>query len=198
MKKSKPLKTQAFRKLAALYQRMDKAYVQAAEAMGLSCTGCTDNCCRTHFQHHTYIEWAYLWKAISSAPAARQQQLVDRAMDVVEQSRTILAAGKRPKIMCPLNEQGLCAVYENRLMICRLHGVPNRFVLPNGSAREFPGCFKAQELSQGADRPALLDRTTFYRELAGLEQAFLGNRKTSLPRVDMTLSEMLVLGPPPV
>ena len=45
-KTTKPLKSQIFRKLAALYQGMDAAYQGTAAHLGLSCQNCEDNCCR--------------------------------------------------------------------------------------------------------------------------------------------------------
>jgi hypothetical protein len=58
-----------FRKLAALYERMGRAYETSAQSIGLSCAGCPDNCCTSFFQHHTYVEWAYLWKGLAATAA---------------------------------------------------------------------------------------------------------------------------------
>ena len=57
-----------YRKLAALYTRMADAYADAAGRIGLSCAGCADNCCHSYFQHHTYVEWAYLWQGLTRCP----------------------------------------------------------------------------------------------------------------------------------
>ena len=185
-----------WRKLAALYTRMDAAYAAAAARLGLSCAGCADNCCVSFFQHHTYVEWAYLWQGMNRLDPARRQPYLDRAALWVRDARLALAAGNRPRLMCPLNDDGLCGVYDHRLMICRLHGVPNEMVRPDGRRIAFPGCSRAQELTAAGADPAPLDRTPLYRDLAGLEQALLGARIHTLPRVDMTLAEMLVQGPP--
>jgi hypothetical protein len=100
--------------------------------------------------------------------------------------------------MCPLNEKGLCRLYEYRLMICRMHGVPNRLVKPGGEEVTFPGCFKAQELSKALEEVPVMDRTNLYRELASLEMALLGEGVKALPRVNMTLAEMIVEPPPDI
>lgn len=194
----------AFRKLAAIYTRMSDQYVAAADAMDLSCEGCTSNCCLTFFQHHTYIEWAYLWHGLNQLDESVRQTIVERAGDYVEQARLAFAKGERPHVMCPLNlgdeGQGRCGLYEHRLMICRMHGVPNFLTRPDGRKVEFPGCWKCQELSaamrEAGREPVAVDRTPLYADLAKLEMAFVGRKLRNLPRVDHTIAEMIVLGPP--
>jgi hypothetical protein len=46
------------------------------------------------------------------------------------------------------------------------------------------------------DRIPYLDRTPLYAELAALERRYLGDRRKALPKMDMTLAEMLLEGPP--
>ncbi len=194
------MKPNLFRKLAALYRDMDASYEQAAAEIGLTCQGCADNCCVSFFQHHTHVEWAYLWKGLSELDEERVHTFTARAEDWLRDARLAVAAGGRPRIMCPLNEDGLCAVYSHRLMICRMHGVPNRMVRPDGREVAFPGCDRAQklveELKEQGVEPQGVDRTGFYRRLAALEMDMAGKRKGGMVRVDMTLAEMLVAGPP--
>jgi len=190
--------TNIFQRLAGLYATMESRYEEMASRLGLSCTECTDNCCRSYFQHHTYIEWAYLWQGLDSLQPELRQEVVDRARMNVDQSRKLLAQDQKPRLMCPLNDQGLCILYPYRLMICRLHGVPNQVRMPNGQTKQFPGCHRCQALTAGLQRIPVLDRTPLYVELAQLEREFLGSKRGQLPRVDMTLSEMLVRGRPPV
>lgn len=192
------MKTALFSKLSLLYARMEDAYAQVADKIGLSCHGCPDNCCNSYFQHHTYIEWDYLWDGIRSCSAEKQEVFLNRAKEYVEQSRRCFARGLRPTVMCPLNDNGLCALYEHRPMICRMHGVPNSFVRPDGKKMSFPGCFRCQELCSVLKEMPVLDRTGFYRDLAALEMAFVSPKGKSLPRVKLTLAEMLVQGPPGV
>jgi hypothetical protein len=188
----------AYRKLAALYTRMGKAYDEAAQRVGLTCADCENNCCTSYFQHHTYSEWAYLWQGMNKLAPARRQEYLQRAEEYVARARQALADGERPRIMCPLNDDGLCGLYEHRLMICRMHGVPNELVKPNGSRVRFAGCFRAQALTRDQDNVFVLDRTPLYRDLAQLEMSFLGSGMRRLARVDLTLAEMLVSGPPPL
>ncbi len=191
-------KTTLFVKLSRLYAEMEEAYDRVADKIGLSCQGCPDNCCVSYFQHHTYIEWAYLWKGIRSRPDEKQQDFVNRGVEYVAQCRFILAQGQRPRIMCPLNENGLCRLYEYRPMICRMHGVPNSFVRPDGKKMKFPGCSRCQELCSHLEDVPVVDRTAFYLELASLEMAFVAPKIKTLPRVNLTLAEMLVRGLPEI
>ncbi len=193
-----PLKSDLFERLLRLYLEMEGAYDRVAGRIGLSCQGCSDNCCNSYFQHHTYVEWAYLWKGIDSCPEKRRLEFVNRAEEYLKQSQILLAQGQKPRIMCPLNDDGRCQVYEYRLMICRLHGVPNHFVRPDGKKISFPGCFRCQEICSDLEEVPFLDRTGFYRDLASLEMALVGPEIKALPRVNMTLAEMLVQGPPQI
>jgi len=170
------LKSTLFKKLSRLYSEMEETYNRTAGKIGLSCHGCPDNCCTSHFE--------------------KQRDFMNRAGEYVRQSRALLAQGLRPRIMCPLNDNGLCQLYEYRLMVCRMHGVPNSFVRPDGKRLSFPGCFRCQELYSHLKEVPVLDRTGFYRDLASLEMAFVGPRIKTLPRVNLTLAEMLVQGPP--
>ena len=92
-----------FEELSHLYAEMEEAYNRIAKEIGLTCEGCPDNCCTSYFQHHTYIEWAYLWKGIQSCPQEMQRIMVARAGEHVKESQISLAQGLRPRIMCPLN-----------------------------------------------------------------------------------------------
>lgn len=179
---------------------MEQAYGRCATAAGLSCEGCENNCCTSFFQHHTYLEWAYLWRGLQELPPARRDIFVKKARAYVAEARESLASGRLPSSMCPLNEEGLCALYAHRLMICRLHGTRNVFVLPDGARQEFPGCWRFSALpcaAEGNEESCpTLDRTPLYQELAALELEFLRRAGRPMPRPDLTLAEMIVLGPP--
>ena len=193
----KILPAQAFRKLASLYEDMQTQYQAHGASLGLTCDGCAQNCCTSYFQHHTRIEWAYLHHGLAELPTAARQEYERRAKAYVRDAGEALAAGERPHVMCPLNDDGRCGVYMHRLMICRLHGVPNRLRYPDGRSVDFPGCFRSQELCAAADAFPVLDRTALYTRLMELEVQFVGpGRIRSLPRVDLTLAEMIVQGTP--
>ncbi|MGE4443006.1 MAG: hypothetical protein AB7D27_16200 [Desulfomicrobium sp.] len=193
----KLLPSQAFRKLAVLYADMQSRYSGHAQALGLTCDKCPQNCCTSFFQHHTHIEWAYLLHGLSELPEPRRTLYEERSRAYVRDAAEALSRGERPSIMCPLNDDGRCGVYAHRLMICRLHGVPNRLRYPDGRTVDFPGCFRSQELCAGKESFPVLDRTALYTRLMELEVQFVGPRRIrALPRVDLTLAEMIVRGNP--
>lgn len=179
---------------------MEAAYRLCADSAGLTCDGCENNCCTSFFQHHTHIEWAYLWRGLRELPPGERKLFVRRSRAYVDDAGQSLASGRLPSAMCPLNDAGLCVLYSHRLMICRLHGTRNVFRLPDGRRQYFPGCGRFAGLpcaSEGKeDACPTLDRTAFYQELAALELEFLKRAAGPMPRVDMTLAEMIVMGPP--
>jgi len=187
---------QIFTELERIYAAMDAEYDRVASRIGLSCSVCLDNCCRSYFRHHTYVEWAYLWHGLQQMGSSRLEVFQERARNYMESLRSRLAENKPPRIMCPLNEDGWCAIYSHRMVICRLHGVPNQVRMPDGRVKNFPGCHICQDLTRTMDRIPCLDRTPLYTELAALERRFLGGKANSLPKVDMTLAQMILEGPP--
>jgi len=183
-------------KVATLYTEMEEAYDGTAQTINLTCMDCPDNCCDSYFLHHTYTEWAYLWEGLNELAAHRLEVILAKAGEYVLQSETVLARGKRPIIMCPLNEDGLCAIYSHRMMICRLHGVPSTFTRPDGHTLQFPGCFRCQEITRDKTPAAPMDRTEFFRRLVELELELLGKYRATGPKVKLTLARMIVQGPP--
>ena len=181
------------KKLAGLYADMDAAYTAAAAAAGLSCAGCAENCCYSFFQHHTLVEWLYLRQGLDALPAGRRAVYEQRAREYLAAAAEAMGRGETPRVLCPLNDDGLCGVYGHRLMICRLHGVPNVLIGGMG-VREFPGCGPCRRLAPPGGLKAM-DRTPLLRRLAGLEMELWGSRPGRPPKVDMTLAEMIVAGP---
>jgi len=180
-------------KLAVLYQEMEVDYDRTAAKIGLTCQGCSDNCCDSYFLHYTYIEWAYLWRGLRTLPPPLVETAQERARLCLDHYRQAEAAGLWPKIMCPLNQDGLCILYLYRPMLCRVHGVAARLRRPDGRTLHFPGCFRCQELLASPGSVSTeMDRTALLRRLANLENAFLGGRLAALPKMKMPLAAMLV------
>jgi hypothetical protein len=187
-----------FDQLADLYARMEQAYDQVAGALDFSCQGCPDNCCDSFFQHYTYIEWSYLWEGLMGLAPERRALIEQRARDYVQRFDQLNLAGENPLVMCPLNEEGLCSLYQYRLMICRLHGMPSWFLLPDGRRKEFRGCYRCQERIAGRAEVPTVDRTPLLQELSDLEKALLASAGRPLPRIRMTIAQMIVTAPPSV
>jgi Fe-S-cluster containining protein len=184
-----------FDRLSFLYARMDGAYRQTAQALGFGCTGCPENCCETHFSHHTYIEFLYLRSALANLPSAHRREIERRTAQGCFES----AGGNGPKAagrrsMCPLNEGGRCVLYAFRPMICRLHGIPHVLQRPDGSRLTGPGCAACERIC-AAGHGHLLDRTAHYQAVAALELDL--RRQLGLNRkIKQTVAEM-ILSPEP-
>lgn len=194
------LKPELAELLRILYEDMEEAYEVVAGELGHGCTGCPDNCCDSYFLHHTYIEWCYLWLAMDNLEAPMRERIIGRARAYEKRSQELLRDGQRPKLMCPLNEEGRCVMYAHRLMVCRTHGVPAALTRPDGKELNFPGCFRCQELvkrsSLSVEQIPRMERTKLLQRLAMLEQRLLDGKRHLVPKVKRTIASMLVEGPP--
>ncbi len=189
-------------RLEEIYNTMQSEYEQIAGQIGLTCSGCPDNCCDSYFLHYTYVEWSYLWKGLRLLDREILDRITDRAIQYQEQCGKIFARGERPQLMCPLNDDGLCALYDHRLMICRMHGIPASMTRPDGKALRFPGCFRCQDMvadeyQDEKDTP-VMDRTELLYKISQLESDLLGSKRHLFPKVKRTIAEMIADGPPHV
>ncbi|MDO5673756.1 MAG: hypothetical protein Q4G66_02385 [bacterium] len=186
--------------LEAIYTAMANGYDTVATAIGLTCDNCPDNCCDSYFLHYTYSEWAYLRQGLKELDPTSLEAIRRRAQEYVEASRSALAEGRRPQIMCPLNEAGRCRLYRHRLIICRSHGVPATLTSPNGSRQRFPGCFRCQEMVQErypkTEMAPAMERTELFRRLVLVEQRLLGAGRPHYAKIRLTIADMIVQGPP--
>ena len=183
-------------RIADLYRRMEQAYDLVAQQLDFTCDGCPDNCCDSYFQHHTYVEWGYLWQGLMALEPEQRKGIEGRAGEYAAACEKALARGERPQLMCPLNEKGRCGLYLHRLMICRMHGVPARLTFPNGKEQKFPGCFRCQEIVGNRQAVPTVERASLFRELVALEQELLGEKQGQLPKLKKTIAEMILSGPP--
>jgi hypothetical protein len=188
-------------RMGRIYEEMASRYAQVATQLQLSCDGCPDNCCDSYFQHHTFIEWGYLWLGFCQLPEAQQADILERSRLYVAGCEQAVERNERPQIMCPLNEHGRCVLYRHRLMVCRTHGVPATMQRPDGQRLNFPGCFHCQELveqkfSQQQSAVPQTDRTDLLRQLAMLENDLMDGARRLYPRIKLTIAQMLIKGPP--
>lgn len=185
-----------------IYNKLEELYGDVAQKIRFTCEGCPDNCCDSYFLHYTYLEWAYLHIGMKALPQEKQAAISLRAMEYQEECNKAKVVGNRPQVMCPLNEEGLCLLYNHRLLVCRTHGVPATMGRPDGQRLEFPGCFRCQQIvdkkyMHQSEAPKV-ERTPFLQRLANLENELLENKRHEHPKVRMTIAEMLVQGPPEI
>jgi Fe-S-cluster containining protein len=156
-------------RLKFIFAGMDAAYDTAAAHYGFSCSGCEDNCCTQRFFHYTLAEYFYLAEGVKALDGGRRAEALLRAGEAAAAYEGEVQRGELLPIMCPLNFEGLCSVYEFRPMICRAHGLPHKFKRHDGAYQEGGGChrFTAEVIPD-----VRIDRTEFYRELAALEKEF--------------------------
>ena len=173
--------------LKPLYRDMDRAYHIAAAEYGFECHGCTDNCCLTRFYHHTFVEYAYLKSGFLMLPRETRSQLAATARQV---AAAYEAQEDTEKIMCPLNQNGRCMVYDYRPMICRLHGIPNEMRRPDGVTLRGPGCPEFTRLHE--EKPYVpFNRTPFYIKMATIERR-LKETFSIEGKFKKTIAEMIV------
>ncbi len=173
--------------LNQLFQKMDGAYDAAAKEHGFVCNGCDENCCKTLFYHHTFLEFICLAQGLQKLAAETRKALFKRAQKYVL-AQSDASSEKIFRKMCPLNQDDRCQLYAHRPMICRLHGIP--YLLGFGQAqKEGPGCDEFYQQTVKIN-PAL-DRTQLYQELAMLEKKVRGHLNNS-SKIRLTIAEMIV------
>ncbi len=182
--------TSFFNSLKIIYKAMDQKYKEAADYYGFNCNGCEDNCCTTRFYHHTLLEYLYILKEFNSLENEKQINIKHRALDVCRKTIEADEKGMPVRLMCPLNFDGLCILYNYRPMICRLHGIPSELHRPEQQLAYSPGCDAFSKQSGNKDY-IQFDRTPFYVKMAELEKK-LKKAVGITQKIKMTVAQMLV------
>ncbi len=175
--------------LERIFADMDAAYEKTAAQYGFHCRGCEDNCCLTRFYHHTWAEYLYLRQGFSALDLQKQEALKKQSEAVIREVSDAERQNQTIRVMCPLNENGLCILYRYRPMICRLHGIAHELHPPGRNTVCGPGCDAFTKQTAGKDC-ICFDRTPFYSEMARLESGLkqhLGIRD----KIRMTVAEMI-------
>ena len=160
-----------FDRLQRLYDAMDRGYAQVADHYGFSCEGCKDNCCRTRFHHHTYLEYLFVLRGVATLDTEIQLQVQLRAAQICRSFDQADGLGLQVREMCPLNVDSRCILYSHRPMICRLHGIPHQLRKPGQNTLYGPGCSTFDK--RCGNKPYYrFDRTPFYIGMARLENEF--------------------------
>lgn len=176
--------------LKSIYNAMDHAYDTVAAKYGFNCQGCEDNCCRSRFYHHTYLEYFYLLEGFNRLELSRQIEVRHRAENLMERDKLTAKEAPEAERMCPLNFHGRCILYAFRPMICRLHGIPHEVRLPGKGKTHSPGCdtFKAR---CNPEHYFGFDRTPFYIKMSELEKG-LRQQAGFEKKIKMTIAQILI------
>lgn len=115
----------------------------------------------------------------------------------LRQAAALLGQGLlQPGLMCPLNDDGRCGLYKHRLNDLSAA----RRAAPPGPARPAgPGLSRLLPLSGAGPGRRLRGRHGPYPSLRGTGRpgaALLGAKAGRLPKVDLTLAQMIAIGPP--
>ncbi|MEO5357827.1 MAG: hypothetical protein H7844_11075 [Nitrospirae bacterium YQR-1] len=185
-------------RLSQIFSAIEADYKTAQEHYsGFNCDGCEDNCCTTVFNHYTLLEYFYLCEGLT--------KITDQALLKVIFMRAQMyysEVAKKPfnmeslKIMCPLNFNDKCVVYENRPLICRSHGVPSVLQVNTAPAQRWPGCNRFKENfaknAEGNFEPDYyFNRTPHYSQFAALE-GDLRSDFTYFHKFKKTIAEMVL------
>jgi len=175
--------------LKLIYAEMDQKYKVAADYYDFHCRGCEDNCCLTRFYHHTYLEYFYILKGYSDLLSEKKITVKEGATDVCKRTADLDEKNQKVRLICPLNDNGLCILYDYRPMICRLHGISHELHRPDGKIIYGPGCEAFTKLSEGKGY-FKFDRTPFYLKMANLERD-LKKELGITQKIKMTIAEMI-------
>jgi len=178
-------------RLEVLYKKMDGKYNEAANYYGFCCGGCEESCCFTRFYHHTFVEYLYILEGFKTLGYGNRVEIGEKALLVCRQTDELEKSGLPVRLLCPLNYEGLCALYSYRPMICRLHGIPHELTIPGKEKAFSPGC--GEFMSRFGEKEYVnFDRTPFYAEMASLEKEF--KAAFGIPeRIKQTVARMLTI-----
>jgi len=144
----------------------------------------------TLFFHHTYIEFFYLMEGIDSLPADIRESLYNKAKAADRKAAEMIQNKEPYRLMCPLNTDGMCILYERRPLICRMHGIPHELTPPGRQKTFGPGC-AAFSVQCSSKKYVPFDRTPFYMEMSNLEKK-LKQKLNISQKFKKTITRMLV------
>jgi Fe-S-cluster containining protein len=177
-------------KLFRIYGEIDSVCRDSADYYGFSCDGCNDNCCRTVFYHYTIVESFGLLEGFDKLPVEIKDESMRRGRDYLKDLDKHRGKEEELEMMCPLNYDGRCRIYEYRPLICRIHGFPGGLDHPVKGKQSFTGCGIFNKTFQ-QKWTHLIDRTPFYTRIANLEGQ-IRREMDYMMRFRKTIAEMLI------
>ena len=177
--------------LEKVFKNMGESYDAVAKQYSFNCTGCEDNCCLTRFYHHTLLEHLLIEKGFRTLDSAKREEVLEKAKLVVKKTEDADLKGITPRVMCPLNFDGLCILYNFRPMVCRLHGLEHELAKPGQPPVRSSGCDLFTKQTKNIDY-IKFDRTIHYIEMAKLESS-LRNASGFMEKIRHTIAEMMLL-----
>lgn len=139
-----------FAEYEALVEKIDEDVRRASKTLGHipSCGLETDECCFGYFDLEL-LEVIYLSNRMNRILKSDvRMEIIHRAIELSKKIKEIdgglrskrtgsgesrsafLEAYDRERLLCPLNKESRCSLYEYRPLRCRLHGVPSDFTDP--------------------------------------------------------------------
>lgn len=178
-------------KLSLIFSELDRIYLEVAEKYnGFNCNGCSDLCCNTVFLHFTLVEHFYLLEGFRTLQENQRTDIIKRA----KHYNDVYSKTSRPEenlnLLCPLNYDNLCILYQWRPLGCRFYGVPGFMESPVKGRQDFKGCWRFESI-HGKSVSERLDRTPFYRKVADLEKE-LRDRLRYYQRYKKTIAQMIL------
>jgi len=141
--------------------------------------GCTD-CCHHIFQI-TEIEAAYVSLGLKTLPEAVRKRLVERARaHLPERQKRMSAHGRieawgtlpepHMRLACPALENGACAIYDHRPLVCRKFGIP--IFNPDNPDRIYACELNFKPGEEIVDDELIPIQTDIYERWIGLQRAY--------------------------
>ncbi len=178
-------------KLSEIFKEIDKEYENTQKLYNnFSCSECNENCCTTVFYHYTLLENFYLLEGLRMIEPEKMITIRERAESYYNELVKNQFEFTSLKIMCPLNFDNLCCIYEYRPLICRIHGLPGILHTPHRGKHQWQGCKRFKEL-YGEEIYLYINRTPYYTKIATLE----GQLKKELVfqhKYKKTITEMIL------
>ena len=172
---------------------MDKAFDKAASHYGFQCNGCEDNCCKSFFYHHTFIEKDFLLSKANDF-AHDKKVALKKSAELYLNSVFSENNKKEKRPLCPLNKEGLCILYNQRPMICRLHGIPHHLNIPGREIQENPGCDAGTSFFNATTYYSF-DRIPYYKEMTEIEIEYretFSKSNVKSGKIKQTIAHMLL------